>query len=93
MNGTGRWKAIVVAAAALGMAMLGTGCGSNPPCETDLAAVDAARKAAADAEARLEDLKKQKQELEQQLAQEKSRSDELARKKAELEAKIAELSK
>jgi len=92
MKGSGSGKAIVVVALFVA-AILGSGCGSNPPCETDLAAVDAARKSAADAQARLDDLKRQKEQLEAQLAQEKTRNEELAKRKAELEAKIAELSK
>ncbi|MEZ5063917.1 MAG: hypothetical protein R3B81_04240 [bacterium] len=68
-----------------------TGCGSNPPCETDLAAVDAARSAAKAAEMQLEDAKSQKAQLEQQIAAERARSGELEKQKAELEAQIREL--
>jgi septal ring factor EnvC (AmiA/AmiB activator) len=93
MNAGARARTLVAAATLGAIAIFGAGCGSNPPCETNLAAVDAARKSAADAETRLAQLKQQKQQLEQQIVQEKSRQDELAKQKAELEAKIAELSK
>jgi len=70
---------------------VGAGCGSNPPCDTDIAAVDAARSAAATAEDKLEDAKSQKTQLENQISAETDRKAELEAKKAELEAKIAEL--
>jgi hypothetical protein len=88
------WRGLVAGAAALAtVAAFGAGCSSNPPCETDLAAVEAARKSAADAEARLAELERQKRELEEQLAAENVRRADLERRKAELEAKIAEMSK
>ena len=67
------------------------GCGSNPPCETDLAAVDAARSRAQAADKKLEDAKAQKTELEQQVAAEKARMESLTEKKDELQTKIKEL--
>ena len=73
--------------------VLGAGCSSNPPCETNIAAVDTARQAAAAAEAKLADAERQKQVLQEQLEAETARKAELAARKAELEAKIAELSK
>jgi hypothetical protein len=67
------------------------GCGSNPPCETDLAAVDAARSRAQAADQKLEDAKAQLKELEQQVAAEEARKASLAEKKQELKEKIEEL--
>jgi septal ring factor EnvC (AmiA/AmiB activator) len=73
------------------LAAAGAGCGSNPPCETDISAVDAARTEAQSAESRLEEARRQKAQLEQQLATEQSRKAELERKLAELKAEIAKL--
>lgn len=88
----GRFVAVTAAFAAL--TMFGAGCGGpNPPCETDIAAVDAARKAASDAEARLAELESRQQALEEQIAAEETRRDELEQRKVELEAKGAEISK
>jgi hypothetical protein len=67
------------------------GCGSNPPCETDLAAVDAARSQAQAAEKKLQDAKDQKKELEQKIAAEKARKESLAKQKDDLQKKIKEL--
>lgn len=67
------------------------GCGSNPPCETDLAAVDAARSQAQAAQKKLKDAKAQKTELEKKIAAEEARKESLAQKKDELQKKIKEL--
>jgi septal ring factor EnvC (AmiA/AmiB activator) len=69
------------------------GCSSNPPCQTDLAAVEAARQAAVAAEAKLAEAERTKQQLEEEIAAEQARKAELEQRKAELEAQIAEMSK
>ncbi|GJM43666.1 MAG: hypothetical protein DHS20C21_05080 [Gemmatimonadota bacterium] len=79
--------------AASTFALTSAGCGSNPPCETDLAAVDAARGAAKTAESKLTAAKTQQADLQTQIDAEKAKQAELAARKAELEAKIAELQK
>jgi hypothetical protein len=84
-----RKLAPVVAIAVL--VAVGAGCSSNPPCETDLSAVDGARSAAEAADMKLDEAKAQKDRLEQQIADEKARQEELEARKAELEAEIAEL--
>jgi hypothetical protein len=83
----------ITALAAAWAIALGAGCSSNPPCEADLAAVDSARRAAAEAEAKLAAAQREKQELQEQIAAETARRTELEQRKLELEAKIAELSK
>lgn len=83
-------KALLLLAAGAFVATA-AGCGSNPPCETDLAAVDAARSRAQAAERKLEDAKGQMKELEKQIAAEKARKESLAEKKDELKEKIKEL--
>jgi septal ring factor EnvC (AmiA/AmiB activator) len=85
-------KALHLAAAAA-FILASAGCSSNPPCETDLALVDAARSAATASETKLADAKRQQAELEKQVEAETARKAELERKKAELQAKIAELQK
>jgi sRNA-binding protein len=77
----------------VGAALLGAGlgCGSNPPCDTDISAVDAARSRAQKAQARLEEAKAQKEQLQRELAEAKARREKLEKRKAELEAKIREL--
>lgn len=84
-------KSIAVLALVACAAMWSAGCSSNPPCETDLAAVDAARSAAKAADAKMLEAESQKEQLERQLAAEQLRRTELERQKAELEALIAEL--
>ena len=87
-------RSLLMTAVVVALVAVVTGCGgSNPPCETDIAAVDAARKTAADAEARLAELQRQTQQLEESIAAEQARQDALASQKAELEAKIAEKAK
>ncbi len=84
----------IVACACAGLVAFATGCGGTPPpCQTDLAAVDSARKAAAEAEAKLAAAERERQELEEAIATETARKAELERRKAELEAQIAEMSK
>jgi uncharacterized protein HemX len=84
-------KSIAMLALAAGVAVWSAGCSSNPPCETDLAAVDAARSSAKAADAKMQEAKSQKDQLERQLAAEKARKAELEKQKAELEKQIAEL--
>ncbi len=81
-------RAFVTAAAAATIA----GCSSNPPCDTDLAAVETARQTAAAAETKLAESERTKQQLEQDIAAEEARKAQLEARKAELEAKIRELS-
>lgn len=82
-----KWMALLVAAGCVSAA----GCGSNPPCVTDISDVEAARTEAQSAEARLDALRQEKGRLEKEIAAEEGRRTELERRKAELEAKIAEL--
>ena len=85
---------MLVLAVVAALAAVVAGCGgTNPPCATDIAAVDTARKSAADAEARLAELEHQSQQLEAAIAAEETRGAELEKQKAELEAKLAERSK
>ena len=83
-------KTALLGAVAL-LTAVSVGCSSNPPCETDLSAVDAARSDAGSAESRLEEATRQKSQLERQLADETARKAELEAKIAELNAQIAEL--
>ncbi len=84
----------IVALAGAGIMTFAAGCGGTPPpCQTDLAAVDSARKAAAEAEAKLAAAERERQQLEEAIAAETARKAELEARKAELEAKIAEYSK
>jgi hypothetical protein len=77
-----KWIAIVAAAGGVATA----GCGStNPPCPTDLAEVEAARKEAQSAEQRVAELNSRKEQLESQIAAEDARRAELERRKAELQ--------
>ena len=85
-----RISRILVEAAAMTIV---AGCSSNPPCETDLAAVEASRQAAVAAEAKLAEAQRTKQQLEEEIAAEEARKAQLESRKAELEAKIAEMSK
>ena len=73
------------------LAVTAIGCGSNPPCETDLSAVDAARSQAGSAEQALEDAQSQKAQLEQQVADEAARKEELEQRKQDLMDQIKEL--
>jgi hypothetical protein len=75
--------------AATACLLVGAGCGSNPPCDTDLAAVDAARSTAKAADAKLEEAKRQQSDLQKQLDAEKKRKADLEARKAELEKQIA----
>jgi septal ring factor EnvC (AmiA/AmiB activator) len=84
-------KKLASLVAVVALAAVGAGCGSNPPCETDLSQVDKARSEAKAAEMKLEEAQSQKAQLERQIADEKARHGELEAKKAELEAKIEEL--
>ena len=79
--------------AAIALVALSAGCGSAPPCETDLTVVDAARVEAQAAEQKLAAAEREKQQLQEALAAEQARKAELERRQAELEAKISELSK
>jgi uncharacterized protein YdaU (DUF1376 family) len=90
MSAKSRWKAasFLVSAA---FAIAGAGCGSNPPCQTDIATVDAARSAAKSAEAKLEEAKQHQADLQRQIQAEQARQKDLEQRKAELEAKISEL--
>ena len=68
------------------------GCGStNPPCEVNVATVEAARTAADSADARLAALQSQRDRLEAQVAANETERAALEAKIAELEAAIAEL--
>jgi septal ring factor EnvC (AmiA/AmiB activator) len=67
------------------------GCGSTPPCEIDISAVDAARSKAQAAERELQNAQSQKERLEKQLAEETARKKELEARKAELEAQLDDL--
>lgn len=68
------------------------GCGStNPPCDVNIATVEAARTAAESADARLAALQSQRDRLDAQIAANDSERAALEAKKAELEAAIAEL--
>ena len=89
-RGVVRGIAVTVAAA---LAAVMIGCSSNPPCETNLAAVEEARQAAVAAEAKIAEAERTKRDLEEQLAAEEARRVELERRKAELEAQVQELSK
>jgi outer membrane murein-binding lipoprotein Lpp len=83
-----KWTAVLAMIGCLAVA----GCGStNPPCDTDLAEVDAARSAAQSTESQLAALQKERDALEAQIAKEEQRRAELEQRKKELEAKIAEL--
>ena len=94
MNRKKRCKSLVVAAALLALAAVAAGCGgANPPCQTDIAAVDTARKSAMDADAQRADLERQRAQAQQEIAAEEARQSELAQHKAELEAKLAETAK
>lgn len=84
-------KSVAVLTMATCVALWSAGCSSNPPCETDLAGVDAARSTAKAADAKMQEAKSQQEQLERQLAAEKARTAELERQKAELEQQIAEL--
>jgi len=55
----------LAALAIAALATVGTGCSSNPPCETDIAAVEAARQAAEAAEAKYQAAQREKQQREQ----------------------------
>jgi hypothetical protein len=90
MSANSRKKALSLAAVAA-FALVGAGCGSNPPCEVDIATVDAARSAATTSEMKLEEAQRKQAELERQVEAEAARQAELVKRKAELEAKIAEL--
>jgi hypothetical protein len=79
----------VVAVAAAALAAFGAGCGSHPPCTIDVAAVDEARRAAARAEAALEEAEQRRVHVEEALEAEAARAEALAERKAELEAKLA----
>jgi septal ring factor EnvC (AmiA/AmiB activator) len=82
--------AVLIAAVVLTALCLG--CGSaNAPCEVDISTVDAARSEAERAQRNVEEAKRQKAELEQQLEAEKTRREELERRKAELLAQIEDL--
>jgi septal ring factor EnvC (AmiA/AmiB activator) len=73
-------------------ALVAAGCGStNPPCETDVTSVEQVRSASQEAEARLEVLKAQREQLDREIATTEAQRAELEKKKAELEAAIAEL--
>ena len=80
---------LMLAAGAL--AVTAVGCGSNPPCETDLSAVDAARSQAGAAEQQLENVQSQKTQLEQQVADEAAKKDQLEERKQDLLDQIKEL--
>jgi uncharacterized protein YlxW (UPF0749 family) len=82
---------VILSVATVLFGLAGAGCGSNPPCQTDIAAVDAARGAAQTAEAKLEEAKRRQADLQNQIQAEQARQQELKQRKAELEAKIAEL--
>jgi hypothetical protein len=85
-------RTLAVTAAAV-LAAATSGCGSIPPCETDIAAVEAARGVAAAAEAKVAEAEKTKLELEEELAAEEARRAELEGRKADLEARLQELTK
>jgi len=84
-------KSIAMLTLAACVVVWSAGCSSNPPCETDLAGVDAARSSAKAADAKMQEANSQKEQLERQLAAEKARTAELEKQKAELEQQIAEL--
>ena len=73
------------------LAVTAVGCGSNPPCETDLSAVDAARSLAGDAETQLDDAQDQKTTLEKQVADEAAKKADLEKRKQDLMTQIEEL--
>ena len=81
------------AVAAVVLVTMSAGCGSAPPCETDLTAVDAARLEAQAAEQKLATAEREKKQLQEALAAEQARKAELEQRAAELEARISELSK
>ncbi|HMB71615.1 MAG TPA: hypothetical protein VKU85_20055 [bacterium] len=72
-------------------ALASAGCSSNPPCETDLAAVDQARAAAKAAEDKLQSAQQQQTDLQQKIQQEEARQASLEERKAELMKQIADL--
>jgi septal ring factor EnvC (AmiA/AmiB activator) len=76
--------AVLLAASSLG-------CGSTPPCDIDISAVDAARSKAQAVEQELVDAQNEKARLEQQLAEEEARRRELEARKAQLEAQLKDL--
>ncbi|MGH2570125.1 MAG: hypothetical protein ACRDGR_02790 [bacterium] len=82
-----------IAAAALVGALVAivTGCGSNPPCEIDISAVDAARSQAKAAESAIEEAESQKAQLERQIQEEQVRKQELEARKQELQAQLEAL--
>ena len=77
--------------ALVAFALAAAGCGSNPPCQTDIATVDAARSAATASEADLEEAQRRQAELARQADEELARQQELVRRKVELQAQIDEL--
>ncbi|MBZ0268976.1 hypothetical protein K8I85_12525 [bacterium] len=90
MSANSRKKALSLAAVAA-FALVGGGCGSNPPCEVDIATVDAARSAASSSGMKLEEAQRKQAELERQVEAEAARQAELVKRKTELETKIEEL--
>ena len=91
MSAKSRWKAASLFLAGAAFVVASAGCGSNPPCQTDIATVDSARTAAKAAEQKLEQAKQRKADLEQQIEAEKARQQDLEKRKAELETKISDL--
>jgi septal ring factor EnvC (AmiA/AmiB activator) len=89
MSAFPRKTALIAVAASL--SAFAMGCGSNPPCEIDISAVDSARSEAKAADAALEEAESQKAQLERQIQQEKARKAELEARKRELMAQIEEL--
>ncbi|MDP6461102.1 MAG: hypothetical protein QF819_00580 [Gemmatimonadota bacterium] len=67
------------------------GCGSNPPCETDISAVDAAASQAANAQSRLDELNAQRTDLEGRVVAEKKKARSLAEQKAMIETELKKL--
>jgi hypothetical protein len=90
MKATKLMRALVTTGA---VAVVFAGCSSNPPCLTDLAAVESARLAAVAAETKLADAERTKRQLEADIAAEEARKAELEQRKAELQAKLGEMSK
>jgi septal ring factor EnvC (AmiA/AmiB activator) len=86
-----RLRESALAAVAASLAAFATGCGSNPPCEIDISAVDAARSEAKAAETALEEAESQKAQLQRQIDKENARKQELENRKRELLAAIEEL--